>query len=327
VFSVRSIARSQATQAQRSRSASKTSHRTHRVESRERGRVRPPGLLRGQLALKHAMVRLVPARLVPVDSAAHPALQPYTAMRERDVVGREGLFIAEGEVVLRVLVQRSKLRVRSLLLEKRRVAAVEDVLAVLPEDVPAYVVPQDVMDSVVGFAIHRGVLALGERGAPIDPAALIAASTTSSILVGLIGLANHDNVGSIFRNAAAFGVSGVLLDASSCDPLYRKAIRVSAGAALVVPFARCASASAMLDALEAANIEAIALTPSGEETIDALPPSSLRRRALLLGTEGAGLPDEVLARARRVRIDMAPGLDSLNVAVASGIALHAVMRR
>ncbi len=260
------------------------------------------------------------ARIVLLDSAEHPGLQPYTAMRERDLIGREGLFVAEGEVVVRVLVSRSGLAVRSLLLEKRRVEAVKDVLAALPDDVPAYVVPQDVMDGVVGFSIHRGVLALGERGQPIAPAELARGAT---VLVALVGLTNHDNVGSIFRNAAAFGADGVLLDPESCDPLYRKAIRVSAGAALVVPFARCRSVDEMFEVLANANIEPIALTPRGEETIDSLPPAP---RALLLGTEGPGLPEHVLARARRVRIDMAPGLDSLNVAVASGIALHEATR-
>src|SRR3954451_14568760 len=104
------------------------------------------------------------AHLVPIDRMDDPALAPYTAVRERDLVGREGLFVAEGEVVLRVLVFRSARVVRSLLLEERRVDAVGDVIAALPESVPAYVVPQAVMDQVVGFSIHRGVLALGERG-------------------------------------------------------------------------------------------------------------------------------------------------------------------
>src|SRR5262249_37609426 len=109
--------------------------------------------------------------------------------------------------------------------------------------------------------------------------------------------------------------------------LYRKAIRVSAVASLIVPFARCPSAEAMLDVLEARRIEVVALSPRGEERIDGLdhppPPAG---RALLVGTEGLGLPDSVLARARRVRIDMVPGFDSLNVSVASGIALHEATR-
>ncbi len=257
---------------------------------------------------------------IEIDRADHPALAPYTAVRERDLVGREGAFVAEGEVVLRVLAARSKLRIRSVLLERRRVESVADVLATLSDDVPVYVVPQAVMDAVVGFSIHRGVLALGERGAPVDAAELVRGA---NVVVGLVGLTNHDNVGSIFRNAAAFGADAVLLDRETCDPLYRKAIRVSAGTALVVPFARCTSADAMIDVLAAADIEPIGLTPRGRDTIDALPRA---RRALLLGTEGPGLPDAVLSRVRPVRIDMAPGLDSLNVAVASGIALHEVMR-
>lgn len=260
------------------------------------------------------------ARFVPVASADDSALEPYTAIRERDLIGREGLFVAEGEVVVRVLASRSPFAIRSLLLEERRVDSVRDVLDGLSPDIPAYVVPQSVMDGVVGFSIHRGVLALGERGAPIAVSSLVRGA---KLLVVLVGLTNHDNVGGIFRNAAAFGADGVLLDAATCDPLYRKAIRVSAGTALVVPFARASSVEALLDELAEGDVEPIALTPRGEETIESLP---ARPRALLLGTEGPGLPDAVLARTRRVRIDMAPGLDSLNVSVASGIALHAARR-
>ena len=258
---------------------------------------------------------------IRVCDPAHPALEPYTGIRERDLVGRLGLFIAEGEVVVRVLALHCPLRIRSLLLEERRVAAMQDVLGALPDRVAVYVVAQALMDVVVGFAIHRGVLALGDRSPAVDPSVL--ASGTDGPLVGLVGLTNHDNVGGIFRNAAAFGAR-VLLDEATCDPLYRKAIRVSAGAALTVPFARCASAEAMVDAMRAARVEPIALTPSSDETLMRLPPG---RYGLLLGTEGSGLPESVMARARRVRIDMVPGFDSLNVAVASGIALHHVTAR
>jgi tRNA G18 (ribose-2'-O)-methylase SpoU len=263
----------------------------------------------------------VPARIVRLDDEQHPALAPYTAVRERDLVGRQGLFIAEGEVVVRVLASSRRHAVRSLLLEERRAEAVRDVLEALPEVVDAFVVPQSVMDRVVGFPIHRGVLALGERGPAIEPQAL---AFGASVLVGLVGLTNHDNVGGIFRNAAAFGASGVLLDSATCDPLYRKAIRVSAGAALIVPFARCPSADAMLDVLADAHVSVFALTPRGELGLDALREAG--PRALLLGTEGEGLPEGVLARTRRVRIDMVPGFDSLNVAVASAIALHEARR-
>ncbi|MBX3227284.1 MAG: RNA methyltransferase [Labilithrix sp.] len=263
----------------------------------------------------------MPARRVAIDDPAAPALEPYTKVRERDLVGRERLFVAEGEVVVRVLAERSRLRVRSLLIEERRVDAIADVLARLHDDVDAYVVPQRVMDAVVGFSIHRGILALGERGEEHDPRALV---RDADVAVGLVGLTNHDNVGGIFRSAAAFAAGAVLLDDATCDPLYRKSIRVSAGAALLVPFARARSAHELVDLVADAGLTPIALTPRGEETITELPRG---RYALLLGTEGPGLPADVLARTRRVRIDMPGKLDSLNVAVAGAIALHAVTSR
>jgi tRNA G18 (ribose-2'-O)-methylase SpoU len=267
-------------------------------------------------------------------------MEPYVRLRDRDLArtdgrpgGGDGLFVAEGEVVVRVLTsaRQTRFRVRSLLVEQRRVAAIRDVLDALGDDVPAYVVPQAVMDAVVGFAIHRGILALGERGTALGPDAVLAppeptatAPARPRVAVGLVGLANHDNVGSIFRNAAVFGARGVLLDAASCDPLYRKSIRVSVGGVLVVPFARCASAEIMLDTIAAAGWEALALSGRGDETLDAVARegSCAAGRVLLLGTEGDGLPEHILARTRRVRIDMTPTLDSLNVAVASGIALY-----
>jgi tRNA G18 (ribose-2'-O)-methylase SpoU len=274
------------------------------------------------------------ARLVPITSVEDPAMEPYVRLRDRDLARTDGSFVAEGEVVVRVLAspRQTRFRVRSLLIEQRRVDALADVIAALGDDVAAYVAPQSVMDEVVGFAIHRGILALGERGTPLDAAAVLAeeggVGRGAHFAVGLVGLTNHDNVGSVFRNAAAFGARGVLIDPATCDPLYRKSIRVSVGAAVVVPFARCASADAMLDTIATAGWETLALSARGDETLDAVvsSPSAAKGRVLLLGTEGDGLPDAILARARRVRIDMTPTLDSLNVAVASGIALYEATR-
>ena len=173
------------------------------------------------------------------------------------------------------------------------------------------------MGAVAGFPIHRGVMAVGLRGPDPSPDDLVPPGP--ALLVGLVGLANHDNVGGIFRNAAAFGADAVLLDAGTCDPLYRKAIRVSAGTSLTVPFGRLPTGDALLALCERRALTPLALTPRGED-IAALPP--LPRALLLLGAEGPGLPEALMARARRVAIPMAPGVDSLNVAVAGAVALH-----
>lgn len=279
----------------------------------------------------------MPARRLEILRAEAPELEPYLRVRDRDLArsepgiggGSDGRFVAEGEVVVRVLAsaRQTRFKVQSLLLEQRRVEALRDVLEGLGDDVPAYVAPQDVMNAVVGFAIHRGILAIGERGPGLTPGDVLSGG---GLAVGLVGLTNHDNVGSIFRNAAAFGARGVLLDAATCDPLYRKSIRVSVGGALVVPFARCGSPDAMLDVIEGAGWETLALTGRGEETLGEVVrgglPAGVGGRVLLLGTEGEGLPEGVLARTQRVRIDMTPMLDSLNVAVASGIALYEASR-
>lgn len=235
--------------------------------------------------------------------------------------GADG-FIAEGEVVVRVLAGSGPHGVQSLLLAEKRVAALGDVIEALPAETPVYVAAQAVMDAVVGFPIHRGVLALGRRAPERGVEALLAALGPGALVVGLVGVSNHDNVGGVFRNAAAFGADAVLLDAACCDPLYRKAIRVSTGSALRIPFARLATGEDMVGRLAAAGFETLALSPAGRETLAEVVPTG--RTAVLLGAEGEGLPDAVLARCRTVRIPMAAAVDSLNLATTSGIVLHHV---
>jgi tRNA G18 (ribose-2'-O)-methylase SpoU len=259
--------------------------------------------------------------IIPIDDPADPRVAPYAAMRERDLVGRAGGFIAEGEVVLRVLLTGGgPHRAASLLVADKRIERLAPLLAAAPDDVPVYAAGQAVMDAIVGFHIHRGVLAHGVRAADPGAAALLAGLGPRAVVLALFGIANHDNMGGLFRNAAAFGADAVLMDATSCDPLYRKAIRVSVGAALTVPFARLAPGEEALAALTEAGFAALALSPRGAEPLAGI--ARPDRVAVLLGAEGPGLPEEVLARARTVRIPMAAGWDSLNVAAASAVALH-----
>ena len=261
---------------------------------------------------------------IAISDPDDPRIEAYRAVRERDLVGREHRFVAEGEVVLRVLLRQSRFAVESLLIAESRIEPLGDLLAGLSETVPVYSASRAVMDAIVGFPIHRGILAVARR-APLPPVEeFLDGLPEKALVVGLVGLANHDNVGGIFRNAAAFGADAVLLDPETCDPLYRKAIRVSVGGALVVPFTRVTSAESMVDALEAANFEVIALTPAGKETLPEVRPAA--RTALLLGAEGPGLPAPLLARTRTVSIPMSGGFDSLNVATTSGIVLHHLCR-
>ncbi|MBB6308633.1 TrmH family RNA methyltransferase [Xanthobacter tagetidis] len=266
--------------------------------------------------------------IVAVTSADDVRIAAFRDVRERDLVGRGSGFMAEGEVVLRLLARHMARtgaagaghRLEALLISQRQADRLAGLLASLPDDLPAYVAPQAVMDDISGFPIHRGVLALGRSHPARDAGALLDALGPRAVVVAALGITNHDNMGGIFRNAAAFGAGAVLIDRASCDPLYRKAIRVSVGASLTVPFARVADAGALLDLLAARGFAALALSPSGAERLaDVVPPA---RVAALFGTEGPGLPADILARTRTVAIPMARDFDSLNVATTCGIVLH-----
>lgn len=249
-----------------------------------------------------------------------PAVAPFRAIKERDLVGREGLFIAEGETVLRAFVRDAPERVVSLLIDPKRRDKLEDVFAGVPEEVPVHFADQTVLDAIAGFHLHRGVLAVGRKPTPVSAADILARLPERAVVLVLCGIANHDNIGGIYRNAAAFGADAVVLDADCCDPLYRKAIRVSVGAALSVPTARFDRGEDIADLLARTGFEALALSPSASEILAQLKPAP--RTAVLLGAEGPGLSPEIMARARTVGIPMANGFDSLNVATTSGIVLH-----
>ncbi|WP_185983282.1 TrmH family RNA methyltransferase [Aureimonas mangrovi] len=254
-----------------------------------------------------------------IADARDQRIEPFRDIRERDLVRRGG-FIAEGSVVLDELLRSERFRPTALLLLRNRLEGLLPRLARLDRATPVYVAEREVFDAIAGFPVHRGVMAHAERrpDAPEpDPASLARAG---ALVVVAAGIANHDNMGAIFRAASAFGARAVFLDETACDPLYRKAIRVSVGSALTTPFARLGSVEATADLLQSAGFDCVALSPRGEGRLDLWRPQG--PVALFLGAEGPGLPDTVMARLRTLRIAMAPGLDSLNVATAGAIALH-----
>ncbi|QYF88186.1 RNA methyltransferase [Brevundimonas sp. PAMC22021] len=257
--------------------------------------------------------------MIRIDDPEDPRIAAFRDIRERDLTGRQGLFVAEGEVVVRVLASAaSRCPARALLLAENRAEAMADVADGI--DAPTYVAPQAVLDRIAGFPLHRGILALGEK--PRSPGVddLLAGAGEAAAVVVACGIGNHDNIGGLFRNAAAFGAHAVLLDDRCCDPFYRKAVRVSVGAVLRTPFAVGGSAEAIVERLLARRFEILALTPGASETL-----AGYRREgpvAIVLGSEGPGLPAEVIARCRAVGVPMHGGFDSLNVAATSAIALH-----
>src|SRR5690348_2766295 len=150
--------------------------------------------------------------LIPIEDADDPRIAAFRDIRERDLVGRQGRFIAEGEVVLRTMAASPLVRPLGLLIAAHRIDKVADLLEGLGGDVPVYVAAQPVLDRIAGFPLHRGFLALGERRASPSASELLGSLGRTALVMGLFGIGNHDNMGGLFRNAAAFGVDAVLLD-------------------------------------------------------------------------------------------------------------------
>jgi tRNA G18 (ribose-2'-O)-methylase SpoU len=261
--------------------------------------------------------------VIPVAGFDDERLAAFRDIGDAALRRERGECLVEGRMVVRQLLHDQPGRVRALLLTEPARDALADLLPLVPE-LPVFTVPVAAMEALTGFNLHRGCLAVAARG-PERPWPSVTSSAKR--LLVLEGVGNPDNVGGLFRTARAFGVDAVLLGPGAGDPLYRKAIRVSCGASLAVPYAALTPWPEALGALAAEGIELWALTPSPgavplhEACAAGVPP----RLALLVGAEGDGLGAASLAAAhRRVRIPIAPAVDSLNVVVASGVALAAV---
>ena len=263
--------------------------------------------------------------LVPVERADDDRLADYVRLREtslrRSLESEHGLFIAEGEKVIRRAVE-AGYRPRSFLLAPRWLESLQDVLDRWPE-VPVHVVSEELAEEVTGFHVHRGALASLHREQRHDVADLLHRER----LVVCEDVVDHTNVGALLRNAAGLGWDGVLLSPRAADPLYRRAVKVSMGAVFSLPWARLPDWHAAPAQLAGAGFTTLALTLA-EDAVDlAEVAAHLARRprkvALLLGTEGAGLSERWSSQATtRVTIPMAAGIDSLNVAAAAAIACY-----
>jgi tRNA G18 (ribose-2'-O)-methylase SpoU len=260
---------------------------------------------------------------VPVSRPDDPRIAAYAEVGHPDRLRAAGRFIAEGRLVVRRLVESGRFEIESVLVTPAALRELADLLE--PVECPVFVASPSTLQQVTGFNFHRGCLALARRH--VSPALDMFARARRLLALEAIG--NPDNIGGLFRVAAAFGVDGIVLSPACGDPFYRKAIRTSMGAVLRVPFAVAMRWPADLETLRAAGLRIVALTPD----LNAMPLREFAARLvpgartlLLFGAEGPGLTHEALRLADdRVRIPIAAGVDSLNVVVAAGIALEALM--
>ncbi len=261
--------------------------------------------------------------LVPIDDVADDRLAPYRAVGDPQLLREHGLFVAEGRLVVERLLLESDYRLHSMLVSEASARALRSVLERRSDVCPTLVVAPDLIEQVTGFDFHRGCLALAYRPSDEEARARVAARLEAArLVVALDHVGNSDNVGAIFRNAEAFGAAAVVLSPTSCDPLYRRSIRVSMGAVLRLPGAKYPDFTAGLEDLRRRGFSLVALTPNGERSLAEVPEKAAKS-VLIFGAEGTGLAPDVAAMADlRVRIPLAPRVDSLNVATASGIALH-----
>jgi len=228
----------------------------------------------------------------------------------------EGFFVVEGPLVVRRLLA-SDYRVRALLVTDRGLRSLDGALDLV--DVPVYLATQAAVDAIGGFNFHRGALASADRR-PLPDLATLAHDADLAVMIE--GVNDHENLGALFRNAAAFGAGAVVLDPTTADPLYRRSTRVSMGNVLTLPYGRAQEWPGAIARLQGLGFQVLALTPSVEA--DDIRSVAVRaRQAVLVGAEGPGLSAAALAAAdRRIRVTMAPGVDSLNVATAAAVVLH-----
>lgn len=265
--------------------------------------------------------------VIHIDDPADPLLSDYLSLTDMDlrraVEAERGLFMAEGFLIIHRALTHG-LTPKSVLCLPKFADRVVEVLGIQAPRVPVLTGEADLLREVTGYHVHRGALAVLHR--PVEP-------TLADLLVGahdlliLEDLVDPTNVGLAIRSAAAFGCTGMLVSPGCADPLYRRSVKSSMGAVLTMPWRRARDFAYELNAVRDAGFNLLALTPNPSapelhETLDPVKPV-----AMMVGTEGEGLSGQAMDLATsRARIDMAEGIDSLNVAASVAVAAYAVQR-
>ncbi len=263
------------------------------------------------------------ADVIDIADPADPRLDDFRDLnsvdRRPDLPSGKGLVIAEGVLVVQRMIA-SRFRPRAMLGTDRRLGELADDLDGV--DVPFYRAGAEVMAEVIGFHLNRGVLAAAPRPAELGVEEVLDGARTVAVLEGVN---DHENLGSIFRNAAGLGVDAVLFGTGCADPLYRRAVRVSMGHALLVPYAWAPAWPAELDTLRDNGFRVLAMTPNpaAPTLASAMAELGEAKIAMMVGAEGPGLKEHTMRAADvRVRIPMSRGTDSLNVATAAALAFY-----
>ena len=265
--------------------------------------------------------------VVDVDDPADRRLDDFRDLnsvdRRPDLPSGKGLVIAEGVLVVQRMLA-SRFRPRAMLGTDRRLRELAADLDAT--DAPYYRATAEVMADVVGFHLNRGVLAAAQRPGELTVDQVLDGARTVAVLEGIN---DHENLGSIFRNAAGLGVDAVVFGIGCADPLYRRAVRVSMGHVLLVPYAWATAWPDDLKMLHDKGFSVVAMTPdpAAATLSEAMTSVGDNRVAILVGAEGPGLTETAMrASDIRVRIPMSRGTDSLNVATAAGLAFYERVR-
>jgi len=253
-----------------------------------------------------------------IDSIDDPRIAHYRLMKDRELAREGDRFVAEGEYIVRRLLE-SDYPCESVLVIER---LADEIARIVPCDVPMYVTSPQVLRQIIGFKFHSGVMGIGRRKAPISLEDFVPVGRPRCTLVVCPELISAQNIGSLVRICAALGVDGMLLGEKCCDPYWRQSIRISMGTIFRLPIIRSSNLARDLETLHSRKFELIAaVLDEGAEGLDGAVRGA--KTAILFGNESRGLDETMIARCdRRVTIPMREGIDSLNVSIAAGIFLY-----
>jgi tRNA G18 (ribose-2'-O)-methylase SpoU len=261
-----------------------------------------------------------------VDSFDLPELQPYRTMRRQMDHRREGLFVAEGEKVVRRLLE-SDFQVVSVLLPEKWFQALEPLLSGRPENILVFVAEKALLESLTGFSMYQGLLALGRVPASVPVQKILDGAPRPHLLAAVDGLSSAENLGTVVRNCAAFGVQALLVGETCGSPFLRRAVRSSMGTVFRLPIVESDNLIALLNQLRARRIRCLAAHP--HHAARTLSEANLASDCcLVFGSEGQGISPAVLAACdETVAIPMPPTVDSLNVGCAAAAFLYEAARQ